>query len=119
MNQGGAPYAQNHYPSGFSPTYQNQGRSTQQASSSYQAPTQAPTSSTQSLEETMREFLKMISQSINDVRNSTMVNTQAISKLEIQVGQLANHLGERDKGKLTSQPVNNPMACIIEISSTQ
>jgi hypothetical protein len=32
---------------------------------------------------------------------------------------LANHLGERDKGKLPSQPVNNPKACTIENSSTQ
>ena len=63
--------------------------------------------------------MKMTGQSISDVRNSTMVNTQAISKLEIQVGQLANHLGERDKGKLPSQPLNNPKACTIENSSTQ
>jgi hypothetical protein len=40
-----------------------------------------------------------------------MVNTQAISKLEMQMRQLANHLGERDKGKLPSQAVNNPKAC--------
>jgi hypothetical protein len=39
------------------------------------------------------------------------VNTQAISKLEMQMGQLANHLGERDKGKFPSQSVNNPKAC--------
>jgi hypothetical protein len=67
----------------------------------------------------MRKFMKMTGQSISDMRNSTMVNTQAISKLEIQVGQLGNHLGERDKGKLPSQPVNNPKACTIENSSTQ
>jgi hypothetical protein len=67
----------------------------------------------------MREFMKMTGQSISDIRNSTMVNTQAISKLEIQVGQLASHLGERDKGKLPSQPVNNPKACTIENSLTQ
>jgi hypothetical protein len=30
---------------------------------------------------------------------------------------LANHLGERDKGKLPSQSVNNPKACNIENSS--
>jgi hypothetical protein len=67
----------------------------------------------------MREFMKMTGQSIIDVRHSTMVNTQAISNLEIQVGQLASHLGERDKGKLHSQPVNNPKACTIGNSSTQ
>jgi hypothetical protein len=56
----------------------------------------------------MRDFMKMTGQSISDMRQSTMVNTQAISKLEMQMGQLANHLGERDKGKLPSQAVNNP-----------
>jgi hypothetical protein len=61
-NQGGAPHAQNHYPPGFSPSYQNHGCSAPPASSSYQAPTQAPASSTQSLEETMRDFMKMTSQ---------------------------------------------------------
>jgi hypothetical protein len=104
-NQGGAP----HYPPGFS--YPNQGRLAQPASSSYQIPNQAPASSNQSLEDTMRNFMKMTGQSISDIRQSTMVNTQAISKLEMQMGQLASHLGERDKGKLPSQAVNNPKAC--------
>jgi hypothetical protein len=63
--------------------------------------------------------MKMTGQSISDVRHSTMVNTQAISKLEIQVGQLASHLGERDNGKLSSQPVNNPKACTIGSSLTK
>jgi hypothetical protein len=35
------------------------------------------------------------------------------------VGQLANYLGERDKGKLPNQPVNNSKACAIGNSSTQ
>jgi hypothetical protein len=111
-NQGGAP----HYPPGFS-SYPNQGRLAQPASSSYQVPNQAPASSNQSLEDTMRDFMKMTGQSISDIRQSTMVNTQAISKLEMQMGQLANHLGERDKGKLPSQAMNNPKAC--ENSSNQ
>jgi hypothetical protein len=67
----------------------------------------------------MRKFMKITGQSINDVRHSTTVNTQAIFKLEIQVGQLASHLGERDKGKLPSQLVNNPKACTIGSSSIQ
>jgi hypothetical protein len=104
---------------GFPPTYQNPGRLAQPASSSYQAPTQLPTSSTQSLEESMKEFMKMTGQSISDIRHSTMVNTQAISKLETQVGQLASHIGERDKGKLPSQPVNNPKACTIGSAPNQ
>ena len=36
------------------------------------------------------------------------MNTQAISKLENQVGQLATQVGEREKGKFPSQPVPNP-----------
>jgi hypothetical protein len=48
-----------------------------------------------------------------------MVNTQTIFKLEMQMRQLENHLGERDKGKLPSQAVNNPKACSIENSSNQ
>jgi hypothetical protein len=103
---------------GFPPTYQNPGRLAQLASSSYQAPTQLPTSSNQSLEESMKEFIKMTGQSISDIRHSTMVNTQAISKLETQVGQLASHIGER-KGKLPSQPVNNPRACTIGSAPNQ
>jgi hypothetical protein len=67
----------------------------------------------------MRDFMKMTGQSINDVRNSTMVNTQEIAKLEMQMGQLANHLGERDKGKCPSQSMNNPKACTIGNSSNQ
>jgi hypothetical protein len=35
------------------------------------------------------------------------------------VGQLASHLGERDKGKLPRHLVNNPKACTIGNSSTQ
>jgi hypothetical protein len=106
-NQGGAPHPPNHYPLGFSSSYQNHGCSAPPASSSSY---QSPTSSTQSLEETMRDFMKMTGQSISDVRHSTMVNTEAILKLEMQMGQLANHLGERDKGKHPSQVVNNPKA---------
>jgi hypothetical protein len=40
--------------------------------------------------------------------SATMVNTQAIAKMEVQIGQITNHLCEREKGKLPSQPVLNP-----------
>ena len=38
-----------------------------------------------------------------------MMNThhQAINRLEIQIGQLANSLNERQKGTLSSQPLPN------------
>jgi hypothetical protein len=80
-----------------------------QPTSAYQAPNQAPASSSQStLEDTLKAFMQLTGQSINDVKNATMVNTQAISKMETQIGQIASHLGEREKGKLHSQPVPNP-----------
>jgi hypothetical protein len=53
------------------------------------------------MEETLKDFMKMTSQSIRDM-SATMVNSQAITKLEIPMGQLANHLGKRDKGMLPS-----------------
>jgi hypothetical protein len=52
--------------------------------------------------------MQLTGQSINEVKNATMVNSQAIAKIEVQIGQIANHLGEREKGKLPSQPVPNP-----------
>ena len=45
------------------------------------------------------------------------VNTQAIAKIESQIGQIASHLGERENGKFLSQPVPNPKAFTIENSS--
>jgi hypothetical protein len=54
------------------------------------------------LEDTLKAFMQLTGQSISDVRNATMVNTQVIAKMEVQIGQIANHLGEREKGKLTS-----------------
>jgi hypothetical protein len=75
----------------------------------YQAPTQAPVSSSQpTLEESLKVFMQITCQSISEAKNATMVNTQAISKLEDQMGQMANHLGERERGKLPSQPVLDP-----------
>jgi hypothetical protein len=46
-----------------------------------------------------------------------MVNTQAIAKMENQIGQIANHLGEREKGKFPSQPEMNLKAYAIGNSS--
>ncbi|KAL5572373.1 hypothetical protein UlMin_021970 [Ulmus minor] len=39
-------------------------------------------------------------------------NSQAISKLETQLGQLATAVGEREKGKFPSQPIPNPKALL-------
>ena len=73
----------------------------------------------QSLEETLGDFMKITHQSINDVKSTTMVNTKAIAKFEMQMGQLANHLCVRDKGKFPSQPVTSPKAFTIGNSSSQ
>jgi hypothetical protein len=57
-----------------------------QPAPSYQAPTQAPASSSQSsLEDSLKAFIQLTGQSINDVKNATMVNTQAIAKMETQI----------------------------------
>ena len=51
----------------------------------------------------------MTGQTINNVRSAT----QAIAKLEMQMGKLANHLCEKDKGKLSSQPMPIPKVFAI------
>ena len=67
----------------------------------------------------LRNSTMINSQAIQKVKKATIVNTQAISKLEMQMGELANHLGERDKRKFPNQPVTNPKACMIGNSSNQ
>ena len=57
------------------------------------------------------------SQAIQKVKNATMVNTQAIANMESYIGQIATHLGEREKGKFPSQPMPNPKAFAIGNSS--
>lgn len=109
MTQGGAPH-QSHtqYPPGFHQPVHHQSRLSQPAPT-YQIPAQTSTSSSQSsLEDTLKTFIQLTCQSINEVKNATMVNTQAIAKMETQIEQIASHLGEREKGKLPSQPVPNP-----------
>ena len=52
--------------------------------------------------------MQLIGQSIYEVKNATMVNTQAI----------ANHLGEWEKGKFLSQPMPNPKGQFVVGSSS-
>jgi len=55
------------------------------------------------LEDTLKAFIQLTGQSINDVKNATMVNTQAIAKMETQIRQIASHLGgERRESSLVS-----------------
>jgi hypothetical protein len=51
--------------------------------------------------------MQLTCQSISEVKNATTITTQAIAKIEVQIGQIANCLGEIEKGKFLSQPVPN------------
>jgi hypothetical protein len=103
MNQGEGPHqAHNQYSLGFHHPIHHHSRQALPAPA-YQPPTQAQASSSQpTLEDTLKAFMQLTGQSINEVKNATMVNTQAIAKIEVQIGQIAYHLGEREKGKLRS-----------------
>nr|XP_023922903.1 uncharacterized protein LOC112034322 [Quercus suber] len=68
----------------------------------------APPRQQSSLEEFLKTFMHSTSQAIQEIKSSTHLNTQAISKLGNQVGQLATQFGEREKGKFPSQPIPNP-----------
>ena len=68
----------------------------------------APPRQQSSLEVSLKTFIQSTSQAIQEMKSSTHLNTQAISKLENQVGQLATQVGEREKGKFPSQPIPNP-----------
>ena len=61
-----------------------------------------------SLEECLKTFMQLTSQAIQEMKSSTHLNTQTISKLENQVGQLATQVGESEKRKFPSQPIPNP-----------
>jgi hypothetical protein len=60
------------------------------------------------LEDILKDFMKRTGQSINEVRNATIVNPKVIAMLESQMGQIASRLGEREKCKFPIQPVPNP-----------
>lgn len=44
---------------------------------------------------------------IQETKKEQQVQSQAISKLEVQVGQIANALNEREQGRFPSQPLVN------------
>ncbi|XP_021834176.1 uncharacterized protein LOC110773973, partial [Prunus avium] len=126
-------YYRNQFPSPFSETYnpnwrnhpnfswrsnqpQNSGGNPSQNNQLCQPPVPQPTpqfvatqqQQSSSLEDSIQKFMQLTGQAINDVKASTQQNTQAISKLEQQIGQLATVVGEREKGKFPSQTVPNP-----------
>ena len=53
----------------------------------------------------MKRYMKNQESLIQTLQNSY---TQAITRLEVQISQLANSQNERLKGTLPSQPVTNP-----------
>jgi hypothetical protein len=63
----------------------------------------------------MQEMKRFNSQTIEELKNATMTNTrdtqgihQTMVKLEGQMGQIANQVGERERGKFPSQSMPNP-----------
>ena len=60
------------------------------------------------LEKGMEILLQTSNSFMQGTKQSMNANTQAISCLEVQVGQLANALSERERGKFPSQPEPNP-----------
>ena len=53
--------------------------------------------------------LERMTETLSKTQASMMNNhNQAINRLEVQIGQLANSLNERQKGTLLSQPLPNP-----------
>jgi uncharacterized coiled-coil protein SlyX len=53
------------------------------------------------------------SQAIQELKNEVMSSNQAIAKMEGQIGQLANQMGERERGKFPSLPVPNPKGQVV------
>jgi hypothetical protein len=95
-----------------------------------------------SFEDTVKSFIQASSQNIQELKNATMNNSQtiqglknatmsnsqnlqelkqfthqAIAKMEGQIGQLANQVGEREREEFPSQPVPNPKGQFV-IGST-
>ena len=55
----------------------------------------APPRQQSSLKGSLKTFMQSTSQAFQEMKSTTHLNTQDISKLENQVGQLATQVGER------------------------
>ena len=64
--------------------------------------------STQNLSQHSTQTSSTLTTFIQQTGQTLASNTQAISRLEIQLGQLATQIGERERGKFPSQPEPNP-----------
>ena len=56
----------------------------------------------------METFLKTQTAFMQNIKKMLNSHTQAISRLEVQMSQLASSLSEKPKGTLASQPLANP-----------
>ena len=79
----------------------------------------ALTQSTDRFIQSTNRNIQELKNSNQELKNATMANnrdiqemktytTQAVTKIEGQIGQLANQVGERERGKFSSQPMPNP-----------
>jgi peptidoglycan hydrolase CwlO-like protein len=59
-----------------------------------------------------------INSKVGDLTQTVNSHSQSISKLEAQVGQIANTLNRREEQKLPSQPVVNPKGIFMVEGST-
>ena len=66
----------------------------------------APLRQQSSLEESLKTFMQSTSQAIQEIKSSTHLNTQTISKLENQVGQLATQVGGKKESFLVNLYLN-------------
>ena len=54
------------------------------------------------------QFQQDTQRNLQVTQSTLQANSQAIAKLEMQMGQLATSLSEREKGKFPNQPIANP-----------
>ncbi|KAM6556416.1 hypothetical protein CsatB_003435 [Cannabis sativa] len=80
----------------------NQGNQFNMPNPNHAQPSQTyPPQRKPSLEDTLQQFMQSTQQIMQN-------QSQSIAKLETQLGQLANAVTEREKGRFPSQPVPNP-----------
>ncbi|WP_193450537.1 hypothetical protein, partial [Streptomyces plicatus] len=82
----------------------------------FQKPNFTPNPQNQRID-SLEETMKLLAQNTLQFQQSTVqslnTTTQSITKLEYQMGQLANSISARDKGTFPSQPEPNPKGQIV------
>ena len=72
--------------------------------------------------QTIEKFLQRTDQNIQsnnkDIQVLKIYTTQAITKMEGQIGQIANQVREKERGKFLSQPVPSPIGQFVIGSSS-